>query len=53
MCQYCSYRYHDGWTQLLEYDEVYQTGVSGESEATYGFHESWDKLREEVGFGAT
>ncbi len=27
MCQYCSYRYHDGWTQLLEYDEVYQTVI--------------------------
>jgi len=52
MCQYCSYRYHDGWTQLLEYDTVYQNVISTESEATYGFHESWDELREEVGYGS-
>ncbi|ELY62916.1 hypothetical protein [Natrinema versiforme] len=52
MCQYCSYRYHDGWTQLLQYDTVYQNTISAESESTYGFHESWDELREEVGYGA-
>ena len=51
MCQYCSYRYHDGWTALLEYDDVYQYAVVGESQSTYGFHESWDDLREEVGYG--
>jgi hypothetical protein len=48
MCQYCSYRFHDGWTRLLTYDEVYQEAVGGGSEATYGFHDSWDDLREEV-----
>jgi hypothetical protein len=53
MCQYCSYRYHDGWTQLLQYDDVYQDTISTESEATYGFHEAWDELREEVGYGAS
>lgn len=52
MCQYCSYQFHDGWGQLLEYDDVYQTVVGGESESTYGFHESWDELREEVGYTA-
>jgi hypothetical protein len=51
MCQYCSYRFHDGWTQLLAYDDVYQTAVSGESESTYGFHESWDDIRDDVGYG--
>ncbi|MBX0293642.1 hypothetical protein [Haloarcula nitratireducens] len=52
MCQYCSYQYHDGWTQLLAYDEVYQTAVGGDgSDSTYGFHESWDELREDVGYG--
>ena len=51
MCQYCSYRYHDGWTTLLEYDDVYQDAVVGESQSTYGFHESWDDLRDEVGYG--
>lgn len=48
MCQYCSYRFHDGWTQLLAYDEVYQTAVVEETEATYGFHDSWEDLKEEV-----
>jgi hypothetical protein len=48
VCQYCSYRLHDGWTRLLAYDDVYQSAVGGESETTYGFHESWDDLREEL-----
>ncbi|WP_198560251.1 hypothetical protein [Haloarcula sp. Atlit-7R] len=52
MCQYCSYRFHDGWTQLLSYDDVYQDAMGGDSESTYGFHESWDELRDEVGYGA-
>ena len=52
MCQYCSYRYHDGWTRLLQYDDVYQSATGGESESTYGFHEPWDELREQVGYGA-
>jgi hypothetical protein len=49
MCQYCSYRHHDGWTQLLSYDETYQSAVDDGSESTYGFHDSWDDLREDVG----
>ncbi|MDJ1434121.1 hypothetical protein [Halostagnicola sp. A-GB9-2] len=50
MCKYCSYSYHDGWTQLLEYDDVYQDGRYGqvESESTHGFHESWAELSEEL-----
>ncbi|MFD1634031.1 hypothetical protein ACOZ4L_14450 [Haloplanus ruber] len=52
MCQYCSYRLHDGWTQLLSYDETYRTTMQADSESTYGFHESWDDLREDVGLGA-
>jgi len=51
MCRYCSYRHHDGWTQLLSYDETYQSVASGPSESTYGFHDSWDDLREDVGLG--
>jgi hypothetical protein len=52
MCQYCSYRYHDGWTDLLAYDDVYQEAMGFSSESTYGFHESWDEIREDVGYGA-
>lgn len=49
MCQYCSYRLHDGWTALLAYDEVYQSAVGGDGErSSYGFHESWDDLRDEI-----
>jgi hypothetical protein len=50
VCQYCTYSFHDGWTALLEYDETYQSVVFGEREreSTYGFHESWDDLREDV-----
>ncbi|MFC7098784.1 hypothetical protein [Halobaculum marinum] len=48
MCQYCSYSFHDGWTTLLQYDDVYREAMGGESTATYGFHEEWDDLREEV-----
>ncbi len=48
MCQYCNYSFHDGWTQLLEYDDVYQSVVGEGSNSTYGFHDSWDDLREEV-----
>ena len=48
MCQYCTYSLHDGWTTLLEYDDVYREAVAGERESTYGFHESWEELREEV-----
>ncbi|WP_424003373.1 hypothetical protein ACOZ4I_04275 [Haloarcula salina] len=52
MCQYCSYRFHDGWSRLLEYDDVYQSTVVAESTSTYGFHDDWDDLRDEVGYGA-
>lgn len=50
MCKYCNYNFHDGWTQLLEYDDVYQEAVVDEAtdRSTYGFHESWDELREQV-----
>ena len=46
MCQYCNYSFHDGWTQLLEYDDVYQSAVA--SDAEYGFHDSWEQLREDL-----
>jgi len=49
MCQYCSYRLHDGWTQLLSYDDTYPAATS---ESTYGFHGSWADLREDVGLDA-
>ncbi len=48
MCQYCNYGFADGWTQLIEYDEVYQQAMAATTEAEYGFHESWDELSEEV-----
>ena len=48
MCQYCAYSFSEGWTALLEYDEVYQTAIAGGSASTHGFHESWDDLREEI-----
>ncbi len=49
MCQYCNYSFHDGWTQLLEYDDLYQrTQTASESQSTHGFQESWDELREEL-----
>jgi hypothetical protein len=51
MCQYCSYRLHDGWTQLLSYDDTYRTATAA-SESTYGFHESWEDLRDDVGLDA-
>lgn len=46
MCQYCSAAFHDGWSKLLEYDDVYQSAMRSETESTHGFHESWDDLRE-------
>ncbi|MFC7068496.1 hypothetical protein [Halobaculum lipolyticum] len=48
MCQYCNYAFHDGWTTLLRYDDVYRRATGGERAATYGFHEEWEDLREEV-----
>lgn len=49
MCIYCSYNM-DGWGKLLEYDDTYQEIVRQDREAAsnYGFHESWDDLREQV-----
>ena len=45
MCQYCT-TMTDGWTALLEYDDVYQeTRRNAATESTYGFHESWEDLR--------
>jgi hypothetical protein len=39
----------DGWTTLLEYDDVYQaTSRNATSDANYGFHESWDELRDQI-----
>ncbi|GAB6877956.1 hypothetical protein JCM17823_02300 [Halorubrum gandharaense] len=49
MCKYCNYAFSDGWGKLLEYDEVYQSAVGGETESTHGFHEEWDDLQSELG----
>ena len=48
MCQYCAYSFSEGWTALLEYDDVYQTAIRTEAASTHGFHESWDELRGEL-----
>ncbi|MFC5277940.1 hypothetical protein ACFPM1_04040 [Halorubrum rubrum] len=48
MCQYCNWAFHDGWGELLQYDEVYQSAVGAETESTHGFHEDWDDLRAEL-----
>ena len=48
MCKYCAYSYHDGWTSLLRYDDVYQAAVTDDSGSNYGFHESYEDLREQV-----
>ena len=48
MCQYCVYSFSEGWTALLQYDDVYQNAIGGQSESTHGFHESWDELRAEL-----
>lgn len=49
MCQYCMYN-AEGWTKLLQYDDVYQAAIAdlAESESTYGFHESWDELKADL-----
>ncbi|MFC7156200.1 hypothetical protein ACFQPA_12175 [Halomarina halobia] len=51
MCLYCNVG--EGWSALLQYDEVYQNAVRGRSESTYGFHESYEELREQIGPGAS
>jgi hypothetical protein len=48
MCKYCAYSFTDGWTALLEYDDVYQNTMQAASDSTHGFHESWDELRDEL-----
>lgn len=49
MCQYCNYSFHDGWTQLLEYDDIYQNALpEPTSQSTHGFHESWEDLSDEL-----
>ncbi len=45
MCKYCAYNAHEGWDQLLQYDATYQS--SRKKAENYGFHESWDDLREQ------
>jgi hypothetical protein len=51
MCIYCSYAYQDGWSRLLEYDDVYQGAFPDQARAqsTHGFHDSWDDLSKELG----
>jgi hypothetical protein len=50
MCKYCNWAFHDGWGELLEYDDVYQDVMGGaaETESTHGFHDSWDDLQDEL-----
>jgi hypothetical protein len=48
MCKYCAYNFHDGWTQLLQYDDVYQDAVAPETGSNYGFHDSYQDLREQI-----
>ncbi|WP_418282572.1 hypothetical protein [Halorubrum sp. DTA98] len=49
MCKYCNWAFHDGWSELLKYDDVYQSAIADDTEATHGFHEEWDELRTELG----
>jgi len=49
MCQYCNWAFHDGWGELLKYDETYQSAIETETESTHGFHDEWDDLRNELG----
>jgi len=50
MCKYCNWAFHDGWGQLLEYDEVYQEAFASAAgtESTHGFQDSWDDLKDEL-----
>ena len=50
MCKYCAYSMDDGWTQLVEYDDVYQEAMieATQRQSNYGFYEEWDDLREQV-----
>jgi len=49
MCKYCNWAFHDGWGELLKYDDVYQSAIGAETESTHGFHEDWDDLQAELG----
>ncbi|EMA57288.1 hypothetical protein [Halorubrum lipolyticum] len=49
MCKYCNWAFHDGWGELLKYDDVYQSAVGAETESAHGFHEEWDDLQAELG----
>lgn len=46
MCLYCNMGM--GWERLLDYDEVYQNAMRGETASSYGFHESYDELRDQL-----
>lgn len=50
MCKYCNWAFHDGWGELLEYDDIYQDAMGGaaETESTHGFQDSWDDLQDEL-----
>lgn len=49
VCQYCNYSFHDGWADLLAYDDVYQAAMATEaSERSHGFYDDWDDLRDQV-----
>lgn len=50
MCIYCSYKYREGWSKLLEYDDIYQEALPDRTtpQSTHGFHDSWDELSEEL-----
>ena len=49
MCKYCNWAFHDGWGELLKYDDVYQSAMGTETDSTHGFHEDWDDLQAELG----
>jgi len=50
MCKYCNYAMTDGWTNLLEHDDVYQTAMADlrAEQSNYGFSEAFDELREDL-----
>ncbi|ATW88986.1 hypothetical protein halTADL_2239 [Halohasta litchfieldiae] len=50
MCKYCNYAMTDGWTELLEHDDVYQTAMADlrGDRSNYGFSEEFDELREDL-----
>lgn len=49
MCKYCNWAFHDGWGDLLKYDDVYQSAMGPETESNHGFHDDWDDLQAELG----